>query len=426
MPSKNMLPKGKRRQSVKQQYRAVRSAQQEAALETPDNPWEEEVLLDEEAVVVEATPAATPTAVSAPIPQVEEDIRSFAADAAAKGMRLDAYLAKALPDISRARAQLLIDAGQVQVDGKAAKSSLKLLGGEKIEIEGEPRPAPLRAFAEDIPLDVIYEDAHLAVINKPAGMMVHAGSGATESERNRGTLVNALLHHFNKLSSIGGELRPGIVHRLDKMTSGLIVVAKNDKTHRALAQMFSERALDKQYIALVQGEIGSKARGNAERDSGTINLPIARDPVRRTRMTTRVRESYFTIDSPGSPALRHPEQEELKEPKNYEARSAVSHYQVVERLQTPSGKFTLVQVHIETGRTHQIRVHMQALGNPVVGDTLYGAATQLPGLPPLGRNFLHAERLVFQHPITGKELDLSAPLPPELQSLLEKLRSTTK
>lgn len=421
MPSKNMLPKGKRRQTVKPLYRAQRTIDQDLAAEAAAREGTFAMPLDAELAEdrVEVAEAEI---------EIEGEVRSLVADDSAKGLRLDAYLSKAIPDVSRSRVQLLIEQEKVRVNGKVEKAKLKLLGGERIEILGEAKPAPMRARAENIPLDIVYEDADMAVVDKAAGMQVHAGAG--DEERNRGTLVNALLYHFqHELSAVGGELRPGIVHRLDKDTSGLIMVAKNDRAHRALAQMFEEHTLEKKYIALVHGEVGRRARGNAERDRGTINLPIARDPVRRTRMTTRIRESWMTIDSPGSPALRHPEQEELKPLKNYEARSAVSHYQVVERLSTSVGEFTLVEVIIETGRTHQIRVHMQALGHPVVGDTLYGAPGRIPGLhqgaadePTLARNFLHAASLRFEHPTTGEPMHLEAPLPEELTALLDKLR----
>jgi 23S rRNA pseudouridine1911/1915/1917 synthase len=303
---------------------------------------------------------------------------------------------------------MLIDQGDVLVGGELEKASLKLRGGERIVITGEPRPAPLRAIAEDIPLDVIFEDADLAVVNKPAGMMVHAGSGQNEDARNRGTLVNALLYRFKKLSATGGDLRPGIVHRLDKDTSGLIVVAKNDRTHAALSEMFASRSVKKTYIALVQGAV--------EREKGTINAAVSRDPMRRTRMTAKPTEI---------------------------GRSAVSHYEVVRRLSNRFGKFTLVKVRIETGRTHQIRVHMASIGHPVVGDTLYGGSGQLtdqvasqaatskaarrkaePERLRLGRNFLHSARLEFAHPKTGKMLELEAPLPVELEAFLARLEDS--
>ena len=323
----------------------------------------------------------------------------------AAGQRLDHFLATQLEGVSRSRVQLLLEQGDVVVDGARHKASLKLRGGEQITVTGEPHPAPLKAVPEDIPLHVVFEDAHLAVIDKPAGMMVHAGSGQNEDARSRGTLVNALLHRFHALSSTGGDLRPGIVHRLDKDTSGLIVVAKNDAAHAALAELFSGRRISKTYIALVQGAV--------ERPKGTITAAVGRDPERRTRMTTRLTEN---------------------------SRSAVSHYEVVRRLTTRFGNFTLVRVRIETGRTHQIRVHMASIGHPVVGDTLYGGAGQLtdqvaaqaaqsraarrkaePERLKLGRNFLHAARLQFEHPVTGKLLELESPLPPELNRFLESL-----
>ena len=337
------------------------------------------------------------------------ELRTIEVTAEAKGQRLDQFLAQALTaegeGVSRSRVQLLIDQGDVLVNGLREKASLKLRGSERIDITGEPHPAPLKATAEEIPLDVIYEDADLAVVNKPAGMMVHAGSGQNEDERSRGTLVNALLFRFKKLSATGGDLRPGIVHRLDKDTSGLIVVAKNDRTHAALAELFASRKIKKSYIALVQGAV--------ERAKGTINASLGRDPMRRTRMTAK--------------------------PLG-DARTAVSHYEVVKRFANRFGKFTLVNVRIETGRTHQIRVHMASIGHPVVGDTLYGGSGQLtdqvasqaatskaarrksePERLKLGRNFLHSARLEFIHPKTEKLLVLEAPLPAELEEFLVRL-----
>jgi 23S rRNA pseudouridine1911/1915/1917 synthase len=326
------------------------------------------------------------------------DVRTLIVPAESAGERLDHFLAAALAPVSRSRVQLLLEQGGVLLNGARPKASFKLRGGEQIVITGDPRPAPLKAMAEDIKLDVVYEDADLAVVNKPAGMMVHAGSGANDDERNRGTLVNALLHRFRALSSTGGDLRPGIVHRLDKDTSGLIIVAKNDATHAALGRLFSGRQISKTYIALVHGAV--------ERAKGTINASVARDPIRRTRMTTRPTEN---------------------------ARSAVSHYEVLRRITNRFGKFTLVEVRIETGRTHQIRVHIASIGHPVVGDTLYGASGQITeqNIPRkqeaekllLGRNFLHAAQLKFKHPVTGKTLHLEAKLPHELEEFLARLES---
>jgi 23S rRNA pseudouridine1911/1915/1917 synthase len=335
--------------------------------------------------------------------------------AEAAGQRLDQFLTAQLPDISRARVQQLLREGKALVNGMMAKPSLKLKGGEEVAILGDPQPAPLRAIAEDIPLDIVYEDDDLAVVNKPAGMMVHAGAGANDDERNRGTLVNALLHHFGDLSGVGGELRPGIVHRLDKETSGLIVVAKNDIAHRKLANQFSGRQVKKLYVALV--------RGWPAKDTGTINSEISRDAVRRIRMTTRA--------SGG--------------------RAAGTHYQVQERITSPFGKFALLDVRIETGRTHQIRVHMASIGHPVVGDALYGAPKELrvnsarakasakkvsqarssesrtrgtqqeDGILSLNRNFLHASAIEFTHPRTGEPLAFTTPLPEELGRFLQEL-----
>jgi 23S rRNA pseudouridine1911/1915/1917 synthase len=323
---------------------------------------------------------------------------SYVVPADAAGSRLDAWLTTQLENVSRARVQLLLAESKVLVNGELPKPSLKLHGGESIEITGDPAPRPLRAMPESIPLDIVYEDDDLSVINKPAGMMVHAGSGATDDARNRGTLVNALLSHYAQLSHSQDLIRPGIVHRLDKQTSGLIIVARNDAAHLRLSEMFSRRQIRKTYLALVHGAI--------KQDRGTINASISRDAVRRTRMTTHREDG---------------------------ARSAVSHFEVLTRIDSRFGKFTLVSVRIETGRTHQIRVHLASIGHPVVGDTLYGAPASIPALGPrkksdppletisLDRNFLHAAELEFAHPITGKQLALKALLPEELKLFQEKL-----
>jgi len=317
----------------------------------------------------------------------------------ATGQRLDLFLAQQLNEVSRSRVQLLLEQGSVLIGGKLAKASRKVRAGESISILGDPQPPPLHAMAEAIPLEIVYEDTDLAVVNKPAGMMVHAGSGATEDARNRGTLVNALLHHLRELSSSSGPLRPGIVHRLDKQTSGLIVIAKNDIAHGRLASMFSRRQVRKLYLTLVQGELAQ--------DSGTVNASISRDAIRRTRMTTR-REG---------------------------GRPAVSHWEVLRRIHGPYGRFTLASVRIETGRTHQIRVHMASLGHPVVGDTLYGASSAIMALPEstkqvrggglprlvLTRNFLHAAELEFAHPVTGERICLVSNLPADLKDFMAQL-----
>jgi 23S rRNA pseudouridine1911/1915/1917 synthase len=323
------------------------------------------------------------------MPEVFPILISVASDDA--GKRLDQLLAAHL-DVSRARVQQLISEEKVLVNDAPAKASLKLRGGERITVLGSAERPPLRAIAEEIPLDIVYEDDDLAIINKPAGMMVHAGAGATEDQRNRGTLVNALLHHFATLSAVGGEMRPGIVHRLDKETSGLIVVAKNDDAHRKLAAQFARREVKKTYIALVHGWV--------KKDRGTISASISRDRIRRTRMTTR----------------------------GMGGRDAVSHYTVLRRLDTAFGKFTLVEVKIDTGRTHQIRVHMASLGHALVGDVLYGAAREMRARRgrardegraiSLARNFLHAARLELAHPRTAEPIALSSPLPGELQAFL--------
>ena len=314
------------------------------------------------------------------------------------GRRLDQFLAANLPNVSRARVQELIAQEKVCVNGANVRASLKLRGGERIEVTGEAERPPLRAVAEDIPLDVVFEDEYLAVINKPAGMIVHAGAGS--EERNRGTLVNALLHHFRQLSGVGGEARPGIVHRLDKNTSGLILIAKTDEIHRKLAAQFASRQVKKRYIALVHGW---------PPNAGTIDTEISRDRLRPTRMTTR----------------------------RSGGRSAVSHFRVSRKLETAYGKFALLDVRIESGRTHQIRVHLASLHHPVVGDTLYGAPSLLrlqqerrpaqakgnssSATLSLPRNFLHAAEIEFLHPATHERMSFQRDVPEELLKFLAQL-----
>ena len=293
------------------------------------------------------------------------------------------------------RVQQLIEQRKVQVDGKPAKVSLRLRGGEAVVISGPVELPPLRAFAEDIPLDVVYEDEDIAVINKPAGMMVHAGSGKNEAG-SRGTLVNALLHRFGGLSQVDGDLRPGIVHRLDKDTSGLIVVAKHDLAHRRLAKQFALREVRKTYLALVHGEM--------KKSQGTIDTPIGRDPVRRGRMSAR-------RTAAGKPA-----------------RSAITHWKVLQKVEGEYGKFSLLEIRIETGRTHQIRVHLASIGHPVVGDTVYGAPRQIscyasPASRPasLERNFLHASAIQFRHPMNNAPLSFHQGLPRELELFFRRI-----
>ncbi len=304
--------------------------------------------------------------------------------------RLDQFLVARMENVSRARVQQLISEAKILVNNAGAKASLKLRGGESVKILGEPERPPLKAIAEEIPLDIVYEDDDVAVINKPAGMMVHAGAGASDDARNRGTLVNALLHHLASLSGVGGELRPGIVHRLDKETSGLIVVAKNDEAHRKLVAQFAASDVKKRYVALVHGWV--------KKDSGTLTQSISRDRVRRTRMTTRLEGG----------------------------RTAVTHYRVARRLDTRFGKFTMLNVKIDTGRTHQIRVHMAAMGHPVVGDTMYGAPGKAQGKSAsisLSRNFLHSAELEFRHPRSGETLSLRSELPAQLREFLRTVEA---
>jgi 23S rRNA pseudouridine1911/1915/1917 synthase len=299
------------------------------------------------------------------------------------GHRLDRVVAAHCPELSRTRVQELIDEGLALLNGKVAKGSHKVRPGDVIEVVARERPA-LHAEAENIPLDVLYEDDDVLAINKPAGMNVHAGAGGS-----RGTLVNALLGRGQSLAQGGDALRPGIVHRLDKETSGIVLVAKNDFAHARLSEAFRERTIRKIYITLVQGEL--------KEERGRIELAIARDPRRRTRMTAR----RATLLS--------------------QARAARTDWRVLCRIDAT----TLLEVELHTGRTHQIRVHFASLRHPVVGDTLYGANEKLRvghvTLPPLGRNFLHAAKIAFAQPRTGQRIELTAPLPAELRNYLARL-----
>ncbi|MGA1994187.1 MAG: RluA family pseudouridine synthase [Bryobacteraceae bacterium] len=301
----------------------------------------------------------------------------FLAEARDTGRRLDRVVHDRYPEESRALVQDWIKSGRVLVNGDPRRASHQVRSGEAIAVDPAQRP-PLSAAPEQIPLAVIYEDDDLVAIDKPAGMVVHAGAGV-----HSGTLVNALLGRFGALSAVGGPLRPGIVHRLDRFTSGVLLVAKNDAAHRRLAEQFAGRRVEKVYLALVGGRVRA--------DHGRIERPIARDPVRRIRMTAK-------LDS---------------------GRAAWSEYQVLRRFPN----FTLLEVRIGTGRTHQVRVHLASIGHPVAGDTLYGAPARVEGSPALGRYFLHAHRIRFTRPSDGREMTLVSPLPPELEQWMETLTS---
>lgn len=289
-----------------------------------------------------------------------------------KGKRLDALLHERLPEYSRARLQSWIRDGRVHVNGLAGKPSSVIRGGEEVEVE-PLHLQPLKAEAEDLPLAVLYEDAAVVAIDKPAGMVVHAGAGV-----HRGTVVNALLHRFRALSTLGGELRPGIVHRLDRFTSGVLLAAKTDAAHRDLASQFSSRSIEKTYWALVEGVLEG---------TGHIEKPIARDPANRARMTARLATG----------------------------RHSITDWKVIERFRG----FTFLEIRIGTGRTHQIRAHMAAIGRPVAGDRLYGAKAS-----PWSRYFLHAHRLVFRSPATGERVPIESPMPPDLVEWKASLQSS--
>ncbi len=297
-------------------------------------------------------------------------------------VRLDRFLDDCLPELTRSQIKRLIDEGSVTLDGTSSKAGIKLRGGEKICVI-LPEPVAASAQAEDIPLQVLYEDSSLIVVNKPAGFVVHPAPG-----HYNGTLVNALLYHCKDLSGVGGELRPGIVHRLDKDTSGVMVATKDDRTHQHLAKQFKAHTIQRRYRALVHGNVpGAK---------GSVDQPIGRHPVQRKKMSTVARIS----------------------------RRAVTHWQVVRRYE--EDRLTLVDLLLETGRTHQIRVHLAGINCPVVGDPLYGGANRAKAINDvvlrqmvsrLDRQFLHAWQLGFDHP-DGTAMLFQAALPPELQNIL--------
>jgi 23S rRNA pseudouridine1911/1915/1917 synthase len=297
-----------------------------------------------------------------------------------EGLRLDKFLAGEIPSHSRAQVQRLIEDGRVRLARVAhVKANTVVRAGDAVAVD-VPAPAPAALEPEDLPLEVLYDDADVVVVNKPAGLVVHPGAGHAT-----GTLVHALLHHVKDLSGIGGEQRPGIVHRLDKGTSGVMVVAKHDQAHQALARQFHDREVEKEYVALVWGVVHNRRR---------IDLPIGRDPVHREKISTRARR----------------------------ARHAVT--RVTWARQLPG--VTLIRVAIATGRTHQIRVHLGAIGHAIVGDAVYGGVrTRVPqdlrAVQRLTRPFLHAERLAFQHPRTGERLSFEAPLPEDLATVLHDI-----
>lgn len=310
---------------------------------------------------------------------------TFEAGPEHEGLRLDKFLAGELPNHSRAQVQRLIDDGRVSLSRvPSPKANTAVRPGDAVTVDVPP-PSPTALEPEDLPLPILFDDADVVVVNKPAGLVVHPGAGHPT-----GTLVHALLHHVKDLSGIGGETRPGIVHRLDKGTSGVMVVAKNDAAHQELARQFHDREVDKEYVALVWGTVHNRKR---------IDIPIGRDPVHREKISTRARR----------------------------ARSAVTRVTWARAL--PG--VTLIRVAIATGRTHQIRVHLNAIGHPIVGDALYGGvhkrvANDIRAVQRLTRPFLHAERLAFTHPRTGERMVFEAPLPDDLHTVLEDITPKDK
>lgn len=302
------------------------------------------------------------------------------------GRRLDVFIAESVPELTRSRVQRLIREGRVRVDGRAPRAGETTRAGSVVEMEIPP-PAPLRADAEDLPLKVVHEDSFLIVVDKAAGMVVHPAAGHA-----RGTLVNALLHHCRDLSGIGGVQRPGIVHRMDKGTSGLIVVAKNDRAHARLAAQFKDHTIDREYLAIVWGRL--------KEPKGRFDRPVGRHPRDRKRMSVA----------------------------SHRGKSALTLY----RVEKEASGMTRVRLRLGTGRTHQIRVHLSAAGHPVVGDPTYGggagrAAGARPGIKALvrglGRPALHAAVLGFDHPETGERVRFASPLPPALADFWRRLEA---
>lgn len=318
------------------------------------------------------------------VAEPESETLTFEVDEEDAGARLDAYLAARVEGVSRTVIKHAIDDGGALVGGRTAKPSYKLRAGDRVELE-LPEPPLTELTLEDLPLDIIHEDDDIVVVNKAAGMVVHPAAGVSA-----GTLANALAFHFQNLSERGGTLRPGIVHRLDRDTSGVMVVAKSARAHEHLSEQFRARTVFKSYVALVHGVVRD--------DAGRVDQPVARDPRARTRMA---------VVSGG--------------------RAALSLWRVRRRYE----RFTLLDVEIKTGRTHQIRVHLAWMKHPVVGDETYGGgrdgqiadARLRAAVAALGRQFLHAEQLAFRHPQTGEQMSFSAPVPAELSALLKSLES---
>lgn len=306
------------------------------------------------------------------------DQKLIQASAEHSGIRIDRFLSEQLPDHSRSYIQKLIKDGQVSIEGKAVKSNYKITGSEEIALLIPDQVIP-DILPEDIPLDILYEDQDLIVINKPKGMVVHPAAGHYS-----GTLVNALMYHCkDDLSGINGVMRPGIVHRIDRNTTGSLLVCKNDFAHNAIAEQLKVHSITRRYRAIVHG--------NLKDDQGTVDAPIGRHPIDRKKMAI--------------------------EPRN--GRNAITHYRVLERF----GNYTYIECQLETGRTHQIRVHMSSIHHPIVGDDVYGPA-KCPFSGLQGQT-LHAQVLGFIHPRTGEYMEFSAPLPEYFENLLTKLRSTS-